>query len=85
MGEHAKAKLFEPLKLISDRYDVFYSKPFVDAGDKGKSECEIGFIIAETERAVLCLGVKGGIVGYDGVGDCWSEVVGKNWTRNGGS
>ena len=67
MGEYAEAKVFEQLKLVSDRYDVFYSKRFVDSGDKGKSEYEIDFIIAQPERAVLCLEVKGGIVGYDGV------------------
>jgi energy-coupling factor transporter ATP-binding protein EcfA2 len=73
MGEYAEAKVFEQLKLVSDRYDVFYSKRFVDSGDKGKSEYEIDFIIAQPERAVLCLEVKGGIVGYDGVSDRWSQ------------
>ena len=71
--EHAEKKVFEALKTVADRYDVFYSRKFVGAGEGKKPEYEIDFIIAIPEKAILCLEVKGGAIKYDGMADRWTQ------------
>jgi len=71
--EHAEKKVFEALKTVADRYDVFYSRKFVGAGEGKKPEYEIDFIIAIPEKAILCLEVKGGAINYDGMADRWTQ------------
>ena len=72
-AEHAEKKVFEALSSVSGRYDIFYSRRFVEAGEGKKPEYEIDFIIAIPEQAILCLEVKGGAVNYDGVSDRWTQ------------
>ena len=38
--EHAERKVFDRLKELSDRYDIFYSKRFVTDGVEKKAEFE---------------------------------------------
>ena len=72
-NEHAEKKVFEALKTVADRYDVFYSRKFVGAGEGKKPEYEIDFIIAIPEKAIVCLEVKGGAINYDGISDRWTQ------------
>ena len=72
-NEHAEKKVFEALKTVADRYDIFYSRKFVGAGEGKKPEYEIDFIIAIPEKAILCLEVKGGAINYDGMADRWTQ------------
>ena len=72
-GEHAEKKVFDALKTVADRYDIFYSRKFVEAGEGRKPEYEIDFIIAIPDQAILCLEVKGGAVNYDGMSDRWTQ------------
>lgn len=71
--EHAERKVFDRLKELSDRYDIFYSKRFVTDGLGKKAEFEVDFIVAIPEKALVCIEVKGGKIHYDGARDVWSQ------------
>ena len=72
-NEFAEKKVFEQLKRISDSYDVFYSRKFVTDGVGKKPECEVDYIIAIAEKAIICLEVKGGVINYSGSRDEWTQ------------
>ena len=72
-NEHAEKKVFERLKELSDRYDIFYSKRFVTDGLGKKAEFEVDFIVAIPEKALVCIEVKGGKIHYNGALDVWSQ------------
>jgi len=79
-NEFAEKKVFEQLKRISDKYDIFYSRKFITDGIGKKPEYEVDFIIAIPEKAIICLEVKGGVINYSGAKDEWSQngrVMGK--------
>ena len=57
--EHAERKVFDRLKELSERYDIFYSKRFVTDGIAKKAEFEVDFIIAIPEKALVCIEVRG--------------------------
>ena len=71
--EHAERKVFDRLKELSDRYDIFYSKRFVTDGVEKKAEFEVDFIVAIPEKALVCIEVKGGLIQYSGTTDSWSQ------------
>lgn len=71
--EIAEYEVFKRLKKLADNYDIFYSKKFITDGDGKKPECEVDFIIAIPEKAIICLEVKGGIVNYYGSKDVWTQ------------
>ena len=72
-NETAELKVFEQLKRVSDKYDIFYSRKFVSDGLGKKPEYEIDFIIAIPEVAIICLEVKGGLISYSGTEDKWTQ------------
>jgi hypothetical protein len=72
-NEFSEKKVFEKLKSVSEKYDVFYSKRFVTDGVGKKPEFEIDFIIADPCKALVCLEVKGGMINYDGASDKWYQ------------
>jgi hypothetical protein len=71
--EHAERKVFDRLKELSDRYDIFYSKRFVTDGVEKKAEFEVDFIVAIPEKALVCIEVKGGLIQYTGTTDSWTQ------------
>lgn len=71
--EHAERKVFDRLKELSDRYDIFYSKRFVTDGISKKAEFEVDFIVAIPEKALVCIEVKGGLIQYSGSTDTWTQ------------
>jgi hypothetical protein len=71
--EKAENDVFDHLKKLSDKYDIFYSKKFVTDGVGKKPEFEIDFIIAMPEQAIICLEVKGGIINYNGATNSWTQ------------
>lgn len=71
--EHAERKVFDRLKELSDRYDIFYSKRFVTDGVEKKAEFEVDFIVAIPEKALVCIEVKGGLIQYSGATDSWTQ------------
>jgi len=71
--EHAERKVFDRLKELSDRYDIFYSKRFVTDGVEKKAEFEVDFIVAIPEKALICIEVKGGLIQYSGATDSWTQ------------
>ena len=71
--EHAERKVFDRLKELSDRYDIFYSKRFVTDGVEKKAEFEVDFIVAIPEKALVCIEVKGGLIQYSGTTDSWTQ------------
>ena len=64
----AEKKVYNQLYEVRDRYDIFYSKRFINRTKREKSEYEIDFIIADKpERrskchAIFCIEIKGGFV-----------------------
>lgn len=72
-NEIAEQKVFDRLKTVSDKYDIFYSRKFVSTGKFQRPEYEIDFIIVIPDRAILCLEVKGGIINYSGIENRWSQ------------
>lgn len=72
-NEFAERKVFEKLKQIAEKYDVFYSRRFVTDGVGQKPEFEIDFIIAIPCEALICLEVKGGLINYNGSNDEWTQ------------
>ena len=72
-NEFAENKVFDQLKRLSEKYDIFYSRKFITDGIGKKPEYEIDFIIAIPEKAIICLEVKGGIINYSGSQDEWSQ------------
>ena len=72
-NEFAENKVFDQLKRISDKYDIFYSRKFITDGIGKKPEYEVDFIIAIPEKAIICLEVKGGSINYSGSKDEWSQ------------
>ncbi|SOC81566.1 UvrD-like helicase C-terminal domain-containing protein [Salinimicrobium sediminis] len=73
ISEFSEKKVFEKLKRISKKYDVFYSRKFVTDGLGKTPEFEIDFIIALPCEAMVCLEVKGGLINYDGPTDKWTQ------------
>jgi len=71
--EKAEFKVFEQLKKIADKYDVFYARKFVTDGVGKKPEYEIDFIVAIPELALVCIEVKGGVIQYNGQKDEWTQ------------
>lgn len=73
--EHEKAEktVYEKLRLLSNDYDIYYSKRFVNTTKYRKSEFEIDFIISKPEHGILCLEVKGGLINYNGTEDNWTQ------------
>ncbi|MEJ6776273.1 MAG: NERD domain-containing protein, partial [Crocinitomicaceae bacterium] len=71
--EKAEHKVFEQLKKVSDKYDIFYSRTFVNDGVGKKPEYEIDFIVAIPEQAIVCIEVKGGLIRYNGISDQWTQ------------
>ena len=65
-------EVFETLKRLPKNYHVFYSKKF-KGGKRSKEECEVDFIIFDGSSSLLIVEVKGGIIEYDGVQDCWLQ------------
>ena len=57
-NEFAENKVFDQLKRLSEKYDIFYSRKFITDGIGKKPEYEIDFIIAIPEKAIICLEVK---------------------------
>ena len=43
--EHAERKVFQALKTVADRYDIFYARRFVSDGIDKRAEYEIDFLI----------------------------------------
>ena len=80
-NEIAELVLFENLKKLETKYDIFYSKRFVNKAIGKKPEFEIDFIVSIPERAVLCLEVKGGMIDYNGEEDNWLQN-GKKMKKN---
>ena len=72
-NEFSEKKVFERLKSISEKYDVFYSKRFITDGVGKKPEFEIDFIIGDPCKSIVCLEVKGGMINYDGASDKWYQ------------
>lgn len=72
-NEVAESHVFDLLKKISDKYDIFYAKKFVTDGVGKKPEYEIDFIIAIPEQAIVCLEVKGGKIHYNGSNNTWTQ------------
>ena len=72
-NEHAEKKVYERLRSLSDKYDVFYSRKFITDGVGKKPEFEIDFIIALPEKALVCIEVKGGLIDYSGADDVWKQ------------
>lgn len=70
IAEHA---VFDKLKQLSDKYDIFYSRKFVTDGVGKKPEFEIDFIIAIPEQGIICLEVKGGIIDFNGSSNTWTQ------------
>ena len=79
-NEHAERKVFDILKKLADKYDIFYSRKFITDGVGKKPEYEVDFIIAIPEKAIVCIEVKGGVINYSGAKDEWSQngrIMGK--------
>ena len=72
-SEHAEKKVYERLRSLSDKYDIFYSRKFITDGIGKKPEFEIDFIIALPEKALVCIEVTGGLIDYSGAGDVWKQ------------
>jgi hypothetical protein len=73
LEEKAELQVFDQLKKVSDKYDVFYARRFVTDGVGKKPEYEIDFIVAIPEVALVCIEVKGGVVQYNGPKDEWTQ------------
>lgn len=73
LEEKAELQVFDQLKKVSDKYDVFYSRRFVTDGVGKKPEYEIDFIVSIPEVALVCIEVKGGVVQYNGPKDEWTQ------------
>ena len=73
LNEKAEKRAFDQLKKLSDQYDIFYAKRFVNDGWRKKPEFEIDFIVCIPNEAIVCIEVKGGLINYDGVYDRWSQ------------
>jgi Cdc6-like AAA superfamily ATPase len=71
--EIAENMVFDLLKKVSDKYDIFYAKKFVTDGVGKRPEYEIDFIIAIPNEAIICLEVKGGIISYSGNSNSWTQ------------
>lgn len=69
----AEEKVYNKLSTFSDRYDIFFSKRFIQLNPYEKPEYEIDFIISLPNEAILCLEVKGGIINYDGASNTWFQ------------
>jgi hypothetical protein len=69
----AEEAVFEKLRALSNKYDIFYSRRFLKKSPKEKDEYEIDFIIADPGKFVLCLEVKGGIIRYEGKVNKWFQ------------
>ena len=65
-------EVFETLKRLPNNYHVFYSKKF-KGGKRSKEECEVDFIVFDGSSSMLIIEVKGGVIEYDGVQDCWMQ------------
>ena len=71
--EEAELAVFNRLKQLSDKYDIYYAKKFVTDGVGKRPEYEIDFIVAIPEVAMICVEVKGGIIDYNGSADAWKQ------------
>ena len=75
----AEKKVYNQLYEVRDRYDIFYSKRFINRTEKEKSEYEIDFIIADKPKrrskchAIFCIEIKGGLIEYDGDKNEWRQ------------
>lgn len=69
----AEKIVFDSLKKLSSKYDIFYSIRYLKVKDNEPSEYEIDFIIAIPNKLVLCIEVKGGMIRYDGKQDKWFQ------------
>ncbi|MCB1193942.1 MAG: NERD domain-containing protein [Leptospiraceae bacterium] len=70
---HPEETVFNQLKKVSDKYDIFYSRKFIGKDSYERVEYEIDFLIAEPKRAIICLEVKGGLIHFDGMTNRWSQ------------
>lgn len=71
--EHAERKVFQALKTVADRYDIFYARRFVSDGIDKRAEYEIDFLIFDPGRACVCLEVKGGQLRFSGIENAWYQ------------
>ena len=84
---NAEKKVFNQLYEVRDKYDIFYSKRFINRTRKEKSEYEIDFIIADKPerrskcKAIFCIEIKGGLIEYDGDNNEWLQN-GKKMDKN---
>jgi hypothetical protein len=71
----AEAHALRALSSLPGRVQVFHSVPFVKTGKEGARDGEIDIVIADPERGLLVLEVKGGKeVGFDPGGRGWYSV-----------
>lgn len=69
----AEETVYNKLSKLSDRYDIYFSRRFVQLNNFEKPEYEIDFIVCVPNEAVLCLEVKGGVINYDGNNNRWFQ------------
>lgn len=65
--------VFNQLKKVAHKYDIFYSRKFLSSGYGERNEYEIDFIICIPNKSVICLEVKGGMIAYDGILGTWKQ------------
>lgn len=62
---HPEEAVFNALKPLSDRYDIFYNRSFSGIAKGEAPYYEIDFIIGKPNHAILVLEVKGGIISFN--------------------
>src|SRR5690242_12179104 len=72
----AEVLVFEALRdRLPKSYHAFYSRAWVSKAPTGRAiDGEADFVITHADRPILLMEVKGGRIGYDGVGDCWTTT-----------
>ena len=75
----AEKKVFNQLLTVKDKYDIFFSRRFINRKKYEKKEYEIDFIIANKPKkraqchAIFCIEIKGGLIEYDGEMNLWKQ------------
>jgi len=65
--------VFDVLKPLSTKYDIFYSQKFRASSTGERPDYEVDFIVLQPNKAILLIEVKGGLVSYDGFERQWYQ------------
>lgn len=65
--------VYNSLKILSNKYDIFYSTSFHAITEYERPDYEVDFIVIDPANAILLIEVKGGLIEYKGKEKKWYQ------------